>query len=300
MNFRIVSHIFPHEIDFLDRICDSLLRNANYVDTSNVTVDVTLNVSEALYDYSEFKIPLSFFQNKFRFLERKISEKYKVDFDINSSIEMVGLNPKRRQVIENTNDDVIIYLDTDVYFNDTTLYYMKSACERVYGSNLDYFIITPQIYKYWDTSWDIITNKEYLNNPFNFRDLFNSYSAYTNNSNPVNIMINTNRTKLGGGWFNAISSKLLKKIGIPESFGPYGEDDTYLMHCCDILRHKGWDVRQYVLENVIVFEDAKFRYSPYSEFLPKLKDIQAFRQTAIDNMRNELINFEKKINNGEL
>jgi hypothetical protein len=295
MTVRICIHIFPHEIDFLDRICDSLMRNANYVDTANVIVDVVLNVSETLYDITQFKIPLSLFENKFRFIERKLSEKYGVNFVINTSKDVFGLNHYRRNVVKNSKEDIIVFLDTDVYFNDTTLLYTMFAANQILETGLQYFIITPQIYKFWDNSWDVITNKHYITKPYNFRDTFNSYEAYTFQKEDVNIKLNQNKFKLAGGWFNLFSTKLLKLISIPESFGAYGEDDTYLMYCSDILRNNGWDVRQYILENVIVFEDAKFRYSPYIELLPKIDDTQSFRKTAIDNMRDELIKFEKTI-----
>ena len=58
--------------------------------------------------------------------------------------------------------------------------------------------------------------------------------------------------KFGGGWFNLLSTKLLQLTDMPDSFGPYGVDDLYVMLCCNILLNKGYKIQQYVIENKLV------------------------------------------------
>ena len=47
--------------------------------------------------------------------------------------------------------------------------------------------------------------------------------------------------KFAGGWFTCIHKSILDKITVPESFGHYGMEDTFLM----------WDVKNLNLVNNI-------------------------------------------------
>ena len=68
MKANIIIHVMPTEIDWFEKTSDSLLRNASYLneaESKNITIDVTLNLSKELYEYSNFKIPVEFFEMKF-------------------------------------------------------------------------------------------------------------------------------------------------------------------------------------------------------------------------------------------
>ena len=106
---------------------------------------------------------------------------------------------------------------------------------------------------------------------------------------------NINQFKFGGGWFNLLSTNLLKLTDIPDSFGPYGIDDYYVMLCCQILKNKNYDIKQYVLENVVVIENFKYRNNPYKNYLSIINKQVEYRTNAEKNLELELKNFINRI-----
>lgn len=290
----------PTEIDWFEKISESLLRNASYLidnESKNITIDVTLNLSKDLYEYSDFKIPVEFFEMRFNFIEEKLKQSFSTNFNIERGGAIKGINDKRRDSIRKYADlnDIFIYIDNDMIFPDLTLAYLLSSAQSLLNDKMEYFIITPEITKFWDNSWDIITNKNYLSYPFNHRDTFNTFNLYnTINTEDIYLDENKFRCKLGGGWLNLFSSKLLKFTDIPDSLGSYGEDDTYVMLACDIMNLFHIKVKQYIVRNLIVSEEGKFRKKIYDVFVPKIKDNQEVRQQANTNLPIELEKFNKK------
>lgn len=300
MKTNIIIHVMPTEIDWFERISDNLLRNALYLneaESKDITIDVTLNLSKELYEYSNFKIPVEFFEMKFNFIEEKLKQSFLTNFNIERANAIKGINDKRRDSIRkyaNLND-IFIYLDNDMIFPDFTLAYLLNSAQSLIDSKEEYFIITPEITKFWDNSWDIITNKKYLSCPFNHRDTFNTYNLYnTSNIDDIYLEENKARCKFAGGWLNVFSSKLLKYTDIPDSLGSYGEDDTYVMFASDIMNSFNIRVSQYIVRNLIVSEEGNYRKKVYDNFLPKIKDNQEVRHQANINLPIELENFKNK------
>jgi hypothetical protein len=186
-----------------------------------------------------------------------------------------------------------LYLDSDLVFKPELLSYLIESSKLV---NQDYYIISPQTVRMWDESWDIITNPKYLSTPANMETYYANDPFEIINHEQIDITIKPiNQFKFGGGWFNLISSKLLKLTDIPDSFGPYGVDDLYVMVCCDILKQKEYNVQQYVLENTVVIENFKYRGNPYKDFLYSINRQDEYRSQAEANFSNEIKNFINKI-----
>jgi L-lactate dehydrogenase complex protein LldF len=104
-----------------------------------------------------------------------------------------------------------------------------------------------------------------------------------------------NHFKFGGGWFNLISSKLLKFIDLPDSLGSYGVDDTYVMICCNLMKQKNYNIQQYVLKGNTVAENYKYRWNPYQNFLYSINIQNEFRSQAEGKLSIEVKNFINKI-----
>jgi hypothetical protein len=99
-------------------------------------------------------------------------------------------------------------------------------------------------------------------------------------------------SKFAGGWFTCISKKLLDIINIPESFGHYGVEDTFIMWAIDKLNKNGKNIYQFKLNNFIVCEDYIYRNRDY--YLNNIKLINRkdeFRKIAESNFNNELNKF---------
>jgi hypothetical protein len=101
--------------------------------------------------------------------------------------------------------------------------------------------------------------------------------------------------KFAGGWFTLISKSLLNEIGIPESFGHYGLEDTFVMACSSIMKQKGKQVSQFVLENMISGEIRKNRTNnTIKKYILSKDRKEEFKQIAHSNWELEINNFINK------
>lgn len=286
---QIVIHLLPHEIDWFEWQIKQLKQSSYYLEEDNIIIDVTLNLN--LIEWDKSQIPKQFFIDKFKQIE-KLCDFCQTQFIIDEENKCLGCNDKRREAIHNTSADNILYLDTDLIFPPELL---KTIIESSKMVSNDYYIISPQTVKMWDDSWDVITNKKYISNPADL-DLYYKNDPFQIISNPIEKTNLTpiNQFKFGGGWFNLLSTKLLKFTGIPNSLGSYGVDDTYVMICCDIMKQKGYNIQQYVLEGITVIENFKYRWNPYKEYLYSIDKQNKFKQTAEENLNKEIRNFINK------
>lgn len=288
---QIVIHLLPHEIDWFEWQIKQLKQGSYYLEEDDkVIIDVTLNLN--LIEWDKSQLPKQFFIDKFFQLE-KLCDWCETQFIIDDENKCLGCDDKRREAIRLTTSDNILYLDSDLIFKPELLKYIIDSAKVIPN---DYYIISPQTVKMWDNSWDILTNKKYINNIANMQEYYNNdpFKIISENIEDINI-IPINQFKFGGGWFNLISTKLLKLTDIPDSFGPYGIDDLYVMLCCNILKQKQYNIQQYILEGITVIENFKYRWNPYKDYLYLIDKQDQFRKQAESNLNNELQNFINRI-----
>lgn len=287
---QIVIHTLPHEIDQLERVLIDLKHNANQLNESDeILVDVVLNTNLVYWQTSHIR--KAFFIEKFNQLEELTKTWAKTKFEVNTDDSIQGCVSHRRKAFKETEADALLILDTDIFFSDNLLYYIINAV-NVLKKDQPYFILTPQITPMWDESWNVIVNDWYKNDKIHFQ----SRDPYQHNKSLGNVTVNPiNGFKFSGGWATVISVPLAKKIAIPESLGHYGLEDTYIMYCSEMMKQKGIDVNQYVLENEIVIEDNLFRYSPYKTYLSLIDKQEEFKKIANLHFKNELIKFGQSI-----
>jgi hypothetical protein len=289
MTTQIVIHLLPHEIDWFEWQSKQF-KLGNYYIQDKVIIDVTLNLN--LVDWSKSQLPKQFFIDKFNQI-KLLWDWAETQFIIDEENKCLGCDDKRREAIRSTTADNILYLDSDLLFKPELLNYIIESAKLI---NQDYYIISPQTVRMWDNSWDVITNNQYLNTSANMETYYanDPFKIIANNFEDLNL-IPINQFKFGGGWFNLLSTKLLKLTDIPDSFGPYGIDDLYVMICCDIMKNKGYSIQQYVLENAVVIENFKYRWNPYKEYLHLINKQAEFRKQAENNLNSEIQNFINKI-----
>jgi hypothetical protein len=289
MSTQIVIHLLPSEIDWFEWQSKQF-KLGSYNIKSKVIIDVTLNLN--LVDWNKSKIPKQFFIDKFNQIKR-LWDWAEIKFDVDAENIYLGCNDKRREAIRSTNADNILYLDSDVLFQPELL---KTITEATNLINHEYYIVSPQTVKMWDNSWDVITNEEYLL-PHSTTYSYCSNDPFQVISKPAEQVKLRSITefKFGGGWFNLISTKLLKLTDIPDSLGPYGVDDTYVALCCYQMKLKGLRVQQYLLDGLIVTENCKYRFDPYTNYLHSINKQDAFRTQSQKNLESELQNFKLKI-----
>ena len=288
MTTQIIIHLLPQEIDWFEWQIKQLKQGSYYIEEdSKIIIDVTLNLN--LVEWNKSQIPKQFFIDKFLQIE-KLCDWCETQFIIDEENKCLGCNDKRRESIKTSKSDNIIYLDCDLIFPKELL---KVSIDSSKLINNEYYVISPQIIKLWDNSWDDLVNQNYINQPpsQNYRKT-DPYSIISTTPNSLSL-IPINQFKFGGGWFNLFSTKLLQKITIPPELGSYGMDDTFIMVGCKILKNKGNQIQQYVLENMVVSENIKYRWDPYKNYLSLIDKVKEFRDNSNINFQTEI---EKLIN----
>jgi len=290
MKTQIVVHLLPQEIDWFEWQSKQFKQGSYYLDDDDeIIIDVTLNLN--LVNWQESSMPKQFFIDKFNQL-KQFWDWAEVKFEVDQEGKCRGCDDKRRDSIRTTTADNILYLDCDLIFRPETLKYMLNASRSV---DSEYYILTPQVVRLWDDTWDVIVNDRYLMKPFGqgYKEE-DPFAAVLSTVDEVGIR-RVPFFKFGGGWFNLLSTKLLKLVDVPDSFGPYGVDDTFVMMCSSEMTKKGYKVLQYVVTELIVAENIKYRCNPYINFLSLINKQDEFRKIAEDNLPREVQNFRDRL-----
>lgn len=289
MTTQIVVHLLPHEIDWFEWQSKQFKLGSKNV-ISDVIIDVTLNLN--LIDWEKSSIPKKFYTDKFECI-KSLWDWAETKFDVNEDGSCLGCDDKRRSSIRESKSDNILYLDSDVIFHTETLAYLVYAAKNV---TEDYYIISPQTVRMWDSTWDVLTNSKYLSQPANMETYYSNdpFEVISSNLDEISLK-KIDVFKFGGGWCNLISTKLLKLTDIPDSFGPYGIDDLYVMKCCDIMKHRGINVNQYVLDGLVVIENFKYRINYHKDYLYLIDNQNTYRSQAESHLHNELVKFKKSL-----
>ena len=168
------------------------------------------------------------------------------------------------------------------------------------GSNLinllknKYFIITAQITKMWDSSWDIITNPLYQDIPYDSwqqKDCFDIIHDQTNSDQEIKLT--PLHTSKFAGWIDLVNKKTYEElIPVWDTWEGYGGWDYYGMIVTDNFKQLGGDFQQYLIEGQTIVEwTTGFVGHPlvnsYKKFLQDMLDIRLqYRDIAYKNNRN--------------
>ena len=80
------------------------------------------------------------------------------------------------------------------------------------------------------------------------------------------------------------SANLLKLVDIPDSLSSYGLDDTFVFEGARAMKRKGYDINQYILDNMLVCENRRYRdLNPYNNMIEDLTIDESFKQKYRDN-----------------
>lgn len=288
--------VMPQELEDLALTLERLKRNSAYViDKFEYKVEITMCLSDELTDWENTKLPKSYFEDRTQELCAKYLDWCSYECVIEETTKILGCVSQRRESLKRNQDaDFFIWLDCDVVFKDTTLYYASSAYEMVKAAGLNNIIVTPQFVKQWDNTWDIVTNKKYLNYPINYHLNCNIYEESLPQLEEVNV-VQINGFKFAGGWFTLISKDLLNRVGVPESFGHYGLEDTFVMACSYMMTQKGESVSQFILENLIIGENHLNRANEtIGKYIISKNRKEEFKKIAHSNWENEINLFNNK------
>ena len=268
---HIALNVMPWEIDKFELLVHKFNSSKYYLKPNHrVTFTISMNVSSEYTDWEESKLPKEFFIDKFNSLTPKLRWWSEKNFfyieDDDSLLGLKGCSDIRKKVVEESDpQDYILWLDPDIYFSDITLACVFNSIEALDSNNQKgYKIITPEICRYWDESWDCLVNEEFKSNElgqlynFDVYEIDNFVFKRSNKDFGLRMLPNI---KFGGGLFTTYSADLLKFIEFPKELGAYGFEDAYALFVCNAMKDMGYDINQYVLSDVLVAEDKKFLFS---------------------------------------
>ena len=289
MKYCISIFCLPHEIDDLELTLNQMKKAFRYVDEQNFILDITLALTGELTLWEQSKIPIDYFTHKYEKLRKScdwITNKY---FRVEQHSEVLGCVSKRRKVWkEHQNVDYHIWLDTDIIFDERTLAYIDSSIQSL-SKDYPYAVVSPEIVKVWDNTWDCLVNEQFLNEPLDYQKTNDPYldcgiKGDIGIETINNIIPNQPRMKFAGGWFTCISKKLLDRITVPDSLGHYGLEDTFIMWGSDKLKLG----QQFKIKNLVVCENYKYRDNKYlTNFIAGIDRREEFKEIAHKNFQKE-------------
>lgn len=293
MKIVLTIFILPYEIDDLEIIFHQLKKAAYQIDPVNEwVVDVTMCVAEDMIDWRKSSIARSYFIEKLQRIALQ-TDWCKKTFRISSDIK--GCVAQRRFTLYNYPDaDCFIWADADIIFGDMTLSSIETAARRL-SEDFDYFVISPEIVRMWDTTWDCLVNDEYIDKPIGYQAINDPYldcgkKGEITLEQVLNTVQGQPRMKFGGGFFTCFSNKLLKRAGIPESLGQYGYEDTFIMWAAEkLIKESGENIVQFKMKNLVVCENYKYRsYSHLLNHLSVYNRKDEFKKIAESNFKTAL------------
>ena len=292
---RIVISIFclPYEIDELETTLNQLRKASYYLSGKNEWVlNVTLSLSNQLVNWKKSSIPKQYFVDKFMKLSAHTDwcmKTFRISDDIKGCVSQ-----RRFTTLEYTDADFFIWLDTDIIFDERTLAYFETILPIV-SQQTNYSIVTPEIVRIWDNTWDCLVNHQFLDKPFGYQK---SNDPFVDSGikgevglESVSASIpNQPRFKFAGGWMTCLSGDLVRRIGVPESFGHYGYEDTFIMWGAEkLMKTTDINIQQFKIKNLVVCENYKYRNnSHYINNISAFDKREEYKQIAESKFNEEL------------
>jgi len=293
MKIVITTFVTPNELDDLERVLIELNRSSKYIKGDNYEFSISMSISDYLINWEESLVDKEFFIHKFNKLKKLTDWASNSTFQIREDI-MGALQAKRIAHKEFTHATHFIWLDTDIVFDEMGLAYLENGINTIESNNIEKYIITPEVVKYWDTTWDCIVNENYLDKELDYCKTCNPFTE-SGVKGDVSVESVSNNVygqpqfKFGAGWLVVVSKYLLDSIPLPESMGAYGPDDTFLMWGMEKLKRRGEDIYQFKLKNYVVCENFYYRnQSEYDLLIKRINRKDEFLQIAHSVFKSEI------------
>ena len=251
MNIKILLHIMPWEIDQVYLTVDALKKSIYYIDpTDKIYIDTALNLSDSIIDWEKSSLPKEYFIEKYKVIDNLLKEKFIHKPFIFEGEGIYGHFNLQKTSIQ-SEIDYYMGVCPDVNFSEYSLYYLIESAKQIKN---EYFILTPQIFKSWDSSWDILVNEKFKDVPYekcidiDIHEIRHQcLDLDTPNVKPIN------QFKFAG-WFDFYNKNFCEKlVPVLDEWNGYGPWDLYSMNVCNIAKQYGIDVQQYVLENQLIW-----------------------------------------------
>ena len=283
----ICIHIMPSEIEMFERLMHKFHRAFQYLDTNDdVTLKVTLNLNPELTDWDASEIKQNYFIAKFGVLFNGIK-------NINEVILHTtcwGTTQQKRESYK-LDYDQFIFCDTDILFHEHMLKYQLNISYELDGI----YIISPSLPQWWDASWSEVCHSEFLDKPFGYAmDVVTENDVLSQKIIQINAR-QIHNIKFGCGMHTLYSKSFWELVGIPESFGGYGPEDTYGMSAAQLAMELGYDIKQFVMDGVYITEDYINRTPSFDGKIKPIDRKKEFYDKAHALGQYEVINFGREL-----
>ena len=272
MNVKLRLHLMPWELDSALLTYSQLAKSFYFFDKKdNVILESCLNLSSYMINWNESKLSKEFFIEKYKNLNFVFPNEFKYNPKIYEGDELYGhLNFERECISPET--DLYISLCPDMLLSEHLLPYMIEGAKQIKSK---YFVITPQIPKMWDSSWDVLVNPIYNNVPYGER--LNSFEIVNNQDNlNQEISLQPINCFKYAGWFDLYSKSYVEDLApIWDEWKGKGGWDFYSMNVSNAFKQIGGDVQQYVLGGQTIYRSSYCKnfenFSLYSYYKDNIK-----------------------------
>lgn len=252
-----------------------------------VFVDVTLNLSTYLIDWEKSLLPKAFFKEKFEQLQ-VLLEGYDCRFFLYEGDKLYG-GLDSQKVATESHIDYYMIMNPDTYFNEKAIYYLVESSKIIPNR---YFIITQEVPKLWDYSWDEISNKRFTDVAYDkWHELTLHECRYIVEQQGEEVELEPTASFKWAGWMDLYSKSMWEDFWTYHTdWEGYGACDLYTMVLASQAKSRGIDIQQYILRNQIVH--------PYWAN-SKLKGLHEYYKENIylREVPNQRQEFDKKMQN---
>lgn len=284
---EIVIWVSPVDLDDLEKTLKRLLIGKDYLELqqkSNIRFNVKMCISQEIVTFEDDLIKKECID---RFFQLKSLTDWAGFSYFETTKELNGCTSMRVDA-SNSNADYYLWLDTDIIYQPETFGYMLNSINYIESEGFDKFVITPEIVRIWDNTWDCLVNDNFINKQIGYQKINNPYedaNLYGDISIEEVICKVTGQPymKFAGGWFTILSKKLLNELPWPENYGHYGYDDTYLMWAAQIKNDNS--IKQFKLKNLVVCENYFDRITSYKEKIKLIDRREEYKEYNLQQMK---------------
>lgn len=294
MNIKIIVHLMPWELDYANLMFNQLAIAKKYTNPEDtIYVHSCLNLSGYIINWEESKMPKQYYIDKYNNLCGLLHEYNNLKF-IYDGNEIYGHLDFERVILQE-NIDYYIHTCPDMYFGPHILFYLIESAKQIKDK---YFIITPEISKVWDSTWDELVNENFKSikyEDWSKQELQNIiYISDVSKDDEVHV---EKITKFKwAGWFDLYNKAYFEKFLYRfDSWKGYGAIDYHgMVIASNAKKLYKTNIEQYILRNQIIFDRniGVNRNTPISSIdksYLKLNDIPNQR-AAFDSRFDEYLN----------
>jgi len=241
----------PYEIDYaLLSYAQHKKSRYHIPDDVEIEIDTVMNCSNYLIDWDKTRLPKEFFTQKFNDLEILLKD-YKVNSKIYEGDECYGLLDMQRDSY--CDADYYINITPDMYFSEHLLALMIESTKVIKNK---YYVVTPEIHKMWDHTWDEITNQRYMDVPYaewNSTDVYDI--RHHMKTDDAEVRLEPTQRSKWAWWLDLYNKAFYEDFApVQDDWFGYGPWDWWSLMLTEHAKEKGVDFQEYVLRGQTIFE----------------------------------------------